>query len=161
MLFDLIIKATYNLIVIPFNTREESGGNNFEYIYTQLEIGEPPRKTDSLINFKDSFFYFSDMDSLNIDLYYSYNSSISSSFNLLSSINISNFKNIISEEIYFYTDINCTNKSRYNISKILYPDLNINQSLFNIIGMQISNANKTFNLIKERKNNYRKFSTYI
>ena len=146
-LFDLIIKATYNLIVIPFNTREESGGNNFEYIYTQLEIGEPPRKTDSLINFKDSFFYFSDMDSLNIDLYYSYNSSISSSFNLLSSINISNFKNIISEEIYFYTDINCTNKSRYNISKILYPDLNINQSLFNIIGMQISNANKTFNLI--------------
>jgi len=31
-LFDLIIKATYNLIVIPFNTREESGGNNFEYI---------------------------------------------------------------------------------------------------------------------------------
>ena len=146
-LFNLIIKIIRNLIVIPFDIREIKGADNNEFIYTQIEIGDPPRKIDSLINFQDSLFYFWNISSSYIDLNSSYNPSNSSSFNIISNINNSHFKNIISEDIYFYTDINCTNKSKYKISKILFPELIINQSLFNIIGMQINNTNKTYNLI--------------
>jgi hypothetical protein len=146
-LFNLIIKIIRNLIVIPFDIREIKGADNNEFIYTQIEIGDPPRKIDSLINFQDSLFYFWNISSSYIDLNSSYNPSNSSSFNIISNINNSHFKNIISEDIYFYTDINCTNKSKYKISKILFPELIINQSLFNIIGMQVNNTNKTYNLI--------------
>ena len=146
-LFNLIIKIIRNLIVIPFDIREIKGADNNIFIYTQIEIGDPPRKIDSLINFQDSLFYFWNISSSYIDLNSSYNPSNSSSFNIISNINNSHFKNIISEDIYFYTDINCTNKSKYKISKILFPELIINQSLFNIIGMQINNTNKTYNLI--------------
>ena len=146
-LFNLIIKIIRNLIVIPFDIREIKGAGNNEFIYTQIEIGDPPRKIDSLINFQDSLFYFWNISSSYIDLNSSYNPSNSSSFNIISNINNSHFKNIISEDIYFYTDINCTNKSKYKISKILFPELIINQSLFNIIGMQVNNTNKTYNLI--------------
>ena len=135
------------MIVIPFDIREIKGADNNEFIYTQIEIGDPPRKIDSLINFQDSLFYFWNISSSYIDLNSSYNPSNSSSFNIISNINNSHFKNIISEDIYFYTDINCTNKSKYKISKILFPELIINQSLFNIIGMQVNNTNKTYNLI--------------
>ena len=145
-LFNLIIKIIRNLIVIPFDIREIKGADNNEFIYTQIEIGDPPRKIDSLINFQDSLFYFWNISSSYIDLNSSYNPSNSSSFNIISNINNSHFKNIISEDIYFYTDINRTNKSKYKISKILFPELIINQSLFNIIGMQV-NTNKTYNLI--------------
>jgi len=48
----------------------------------------------------------------NINLNSSYNSSLSSSFTILSATNISNFKNIISEKIYFYTEINCENENK-------------------------------------------------
>ena len=146
-LFNLIIKIIRNLIVIPFDIREIKGADNNEFIYTQIEIGDPPRKIDSLINFQDSLFYFWNISSSYIDLNSSYNPSNSSSFNIISNINNSHFKNIISEDIYFYIDINCTNKSKYKISKILFPELIINQSLFNIIGMQVNNTNKTYNLI--------------
>ena len=146
-LFNLIIKIIRNLIVIPFDIREIKGADNNEFIYTQIEIGDPPRKIDSLINFQDSLFYFWNISSSYIDLNSSYNPSNSSSFNIISNINNSHFKNIISEDIYFYTDINCTNKSKYKISKILFPELIINQSLFNIIGMQVNSTNKTYNLI--------------
>ena len=146
-LFNLIIKIIRNLIVIPFDIREIKGADNNEFIYTQIEIGDPPRKIDSLINFQDSLFYFWNISSSYIDLNSSYNPSNSSSFNIISNINNSHFKNIISEDIYFYTDINRTNKSKYKISKILFPELIINQSLFNIIGMQVNSTNKTYNLI--------------
>ena len=115
-----------------------------------MEIGDPPKKTDSLITFQDSYFHISNITNSNINLNSSYNSSLSSSFKILSTVDITNFKNIISEKIYFYTDINCQNenKKQYDISPILYPEININESLYNVIGLQINNdMNKSFNLI--------------
>ena len=149
-LFILIIQTKCNLIVIPFINKEISGEDNHHYIYTQMEIGDPPKKTDSLITFQDSYFHISNITNSNINLNSSYNLSLSSSFKILSTVDITNFKNIISEKIYFYTDINCQNenKKQYDISPILYPEININESLFNIIGLQIhNNMNKSFNLI--------------
>ena len=149
-LFILIIKTNSNLIVIPFFNKEISGEDNSQYIYTQIEIGDPPQKIDSLINFQESYFHITNITNSSINLNSSYNSSLSSSFKILSATNISNFKNIISEKIYFYTDINCENenKKRFNISPILYPEININENLFNIIGLQISNnMDKSFNII--------------
>ena len=149
-LFILIIQTNSNLIVIPFINKEISGEDNHQYIYTQIEIGDPPQKIDSLLNFQESYFHISNITNSNINLNSSYNSSLSSSFKILSTTNISNFNNIISEKIYFYTEINCENenKKKYNISPILYPEININESLFNIIGLQTSNnIDKSFNII--------------
>ena len=42
-LFILKIKTNSNLIVIPFINKEISGEDNHQYIYTQIEIGDPPQ----------------------------------------------------------------------------------------------------------------------
>ena len=114
-LFILIIQTNSNLIVIPFINKEISGEDNHQYIYTQIEIGDPPQKIDSLLNFQESYFHISNITNSNINLNSSYNSSLSSSFTILSATNISNFKNIISEKIFFYTDINCENENKKKI----------------------------------------------
>ena len=154
----LIIETNCKTIVIPFNIIELPGEEKQSYIYTNIEIGTPPQKIDSIINFQNSLFYFSNISPLNISFNSTYNYSESSSFEIISDINISSseYKNIISEQIYFYTDINCQNKSKYNISPILYPDIHSNESLFITIDLQINNnsMNKSFNIInilKERK----------
>ena len=105
-LFILIIQTICNLVVIPFINKEIPGDDNDQYIYTQIEIGDPPKKIDSIINFQDSYFYISNITNYNINLNSSYNSSLTSSFNIISNSNISGFNKIISEKIYFYNDIN-------------------------------------------------------
>ena len=154
----LIIETNCKTIVIPFNIIELPGEEKQSYIYTNIEIGTPPQKIDSIINFQNSLFYFSNISLLNISFNSTYNYLESSSFEIISDINISSldYKNIISEQVYFYTDINCQNKNKYNISPILYPDIHSNKSLFITIDLQINNnsMNKSFNIInilKERK----------
>ena len=154
-LFILIIQTNCNLIVIPFINKEIPGEDNDRFIYTKIEMGDPPRNIDSIINFQESLFYISNITNLNIHLNSSYNSSLSSSFKIISNTTISGFNKIIDEDIYFFKDINYENgnKNKYNISSILYNDINHNESLFNIIGMQIgSNITKPFNVINILKN---------
>ena len=124
----LIIETNCKTIVIPFNIIELPGEEKQSYIYTNIEIGTPPQKIDSIINFQNSLFYFSNISPLNISFNSTYNYSESSSFEIISDINTSSseYKNIISEQVYFYTDINCQNKNKYNISPILYPDIHNN-----------------------------------
>lgn len=152
LIFILTIETNCNLIVIPFNIKEIPSNDNQNFIYTNIEIGTPPIKIDSIINFQNSLFYSSNKNYLNISLDKTYNFSQSNSFKIISNTNISlssiEFKNIISEQIYFYTDINCQNKINYTIYPILSPEININESLFLVIDLQVNNGmNKTYNII--------------
>ena len=149
----LISEINSHLIVLPFIIKDIPQKENHHFIYTNIEIGEPPRKIDSIINFSNSLFYFSSTNFLNknINLTTAYDSSLSNTFKLLWGINMTSLPseliNIISEVFYFYTDINCESKHKYILSNILYPDINNKESLFPIIDLQINSSNKPFNFI--------------
>ena len=148
-IFSFLLSINCNIIVIPFSIKDIPKKQNQQYIYTSIEIGEPPKKIDSIINFSNSFFYFSNEPSINLTN--SYNSSNSNTFNVISNINISSIptdiKNLISEQFYFCIDINCVNKKKYILSPILFPNININEKIFPKIDLQINSANKSFNFI--------------
>ena len=149
-IFSFLLNIKCNLIVIPFIIKDIPKKQNQQYIYSSIEVGEPPNKINSIINFSNSLFYFGNEPTINLTTN-SYISSNSNSFNLISSIKDSSFpydlKNIISEKLYFCTDIDCNNKNSYILSPILYPDININEKIFPIIDLQITNENKSFNFI--------------
>ena len=148
-IFSFLLSINCNIIVIPFSIKDIPKKQNQQYIYTSIEIGEPQKKIDSIINFSNSFFYFSNEPSINLTN--SYNSSNSNTFNVISNINISSIptdiKNLISEQFYFCIYINCVNKKKYILSPILYPNININEKIFPKIDLQINSANKSFNFI--------------
>ena len=97
-IFSFLLSINCNIIIIPFSIKDIPKKKNQQYIYTSIEIGDPPKKIDSLINFSNSLFYFSNEPSINLTNFY--NSSNSNTFNLISNINISSLptdiKNFIS-----------------------------------------------------------------
>ena len=163
LLFNLLIKETKSgLIVIPFNIKDISIKENKQFIYTSLEIGDPPKKIDSIIDFENSLFYMLNSENLEINLNNFYIPSKSSSFELISkniSLNNDLVKSLITEKILFCTDLNCEGKNNFDSIPILFPSIDLNESFFAMIDLQTNNKNKTYNIInilKSKKiiNNY-------
>ena len=163
LLFNLLIKETKSgLIVIPFNIKDISIKENKQFIYTSLEIGDPPKKIDSIIDFENSLFYMLNSENLEINLNNFYIPSKSSSFEIISkniSLNNDLVKSLITEKILFCTDLNCEGKNNFDSIPILFPSIDLNESFFAMIDLQTNNKNKTYNIInilKSKKiiNNY-------
>ena len=163
LLFNLLIKETKSgLIVIPFNIKDISIKENKQFIYTSLEIGDPPKKIDSIIDFENSLFYMLNSENLEINLNNFYIPSKSSSFEIISkniSLNNDLVKSLITEKILFCTDLICEGKNNFDSISILFPSIDLNESFFAMIDLQTNNKNKTYNIInilKSKKiiNNY-------
>ena len=65
-IFSFLLSINCNIIIIPLSIKDIPKKKNQQYIYTSIEIGDPPKKIDSLINFSNSLFYFSNETSIKI-----------------------------------------------------------------------------------------------
>ena len=115
-----------NIIVFPFQIKSKSKKNindeNEYYIYTNFEMGDPPQKINCEINF-DINDYFITYSPLNVQP--SYNDSLSKSFvksstNRITSSHFSGgFWGL--ENFYFYTDLECKNKQKFESLNAVFP----------------------------------------
>lgn len=115
-----------NIIVLPFEIKSMPKQNlddvNEYYIYSTIEMGEPSQKINCEINF-DISDYFMTYTPKNVEP--TFNSSLSKTFVQTSKnrISSSSFKGGFwaSENFYFYTDLNCQNKEKFESVNVVYP----------------------------------------
>lgn len=149
MKFDLIViiiilitKLSTSLIFLPFRIEKNLDGHIFSYnINANIEIGSPPQKIDCSISFEIADYYLKYKSN---DTNYVFNKSLSNSFIKVSASNISTSEYskgfLGSDNLYFYTDIECKNKTLFESFPIILPS-DENQLLILNIGLQILNEN--------------------
>ena len=115
-----------NIIVLPFKIeqkrKENTDDENEYFIYTNLEIGEPPQKINCELNIDISDFFIT-YNPLNVQP--TYNNSLSKSFIKTSNnkISSSGFDDgyWALENFYCYTDLNYQNKIKIESLSIVFP----------------------------------------
>jgi len=112
-----------NIIVLPFQIKTNSKNDEKDYfIYTYFEMGEPPQKINCEINLDISDFF---MTYSPINVQPSYNNTLSKSFvkNSGDTISSSRFNGgyWALENFYFYTDLECKNKQKFESLSIVCP----------------------------------------
>ena len=143
----IIYQIKCNLVIIPFIIKEIPGESIQKYIYTSFEMGYPEQKIDSIIDFQNSKYFM--IYNYSITRNSTFNISLSKTFSKISndiSITESNTSYLASDDFYFYSDINCQNKKKYESLPILFPN-GKKTSLSPIIGLQIEKENKSLNFI--------------
>ena len=143
----LQMQTKCELIVFPIIIKDIPGEKNEKYIYTSFEMGFPRQKVDAEISFQNSSFYISQENISFTNI--TFNILKSETFSIISSnisITESNDTYQASDNFYFYTDIKCKKKKKFESIPILCP-FGKNSSLSPIIGLQIENKNKLNNLI--------------
>ena len=126
ILIILNIIPIINIIVLPFEIKSKPKQNlddvNEYYIYSTIDMGEPSQKINCEINF-DISDYFMTYTPKNVEA--TFNSSLSKTFTQTSitRISSSSFKSGFwaSENFYFYTDLNCKNKEKFESVNVVYP----------------------------------------
>lgn len=116
-----------NIIVLPFEIKSKPKQNlddvNEYYIYSTFDMGEPSQKINCELNF-DISDYFMTYTPNNVEP--TFNSSLSKTFVHTSRnrISSSKFKRGFwaSENFYFYTDLECKNKEKFEEVNVVYPD---------------------------------------
>ena len=116
-----------NIIVLPFEIKSKPKQNlddvNEYYIYSTFDMGEPSQKINCELNF-DISDYFMTYTPNNVEP--TFNSSLSKTFVHTSRnrISSSKFKRGFwaSENFYFYTDLECKNKEKFEAVNVVYPD---------------------------------------
>ena len=116
-----------NIIVLPFEIKSKPKQNlddvNEYYIYSTIDMGEPSQKINCELNF-DISDYFMTYTPNNVEP--TFNSSLSKTFVHTSRnrISSSKFKRGFwaSENFYFYTDLECKNKEKFEAVNVVYPD---------------------------------------
>jgi len=113
--------------VLPFEIKSKPKQNlddvNEYYIYSTFDMGEPSQKINCELNF-DISDYFMTYTPNNVEP--TFNSSLSKTFVHTSRnrISSSKFKRGFwaSENFYFYTDLECKNKEKFEEVNVVYPD---------------------------------------
>ena len=153
------ISSIFNYIVLPFEVKtklkKDIDDPDEYYLYTKLNIGEPNQIVDCELNFEISDYYMTNYPSTILP---KYNISLSKTFEKTN-------KNIIfsskftggycaQETIYFFDDINCENKKKFEHFNILIPS--ITNQLYGLeIGLQSRHSNNRYYMcfINELKTN--------
>jgi hypothetical protein len=164
ILIILNIIPIINIIVLPFEIKSKPKQNlddvNEYYIYSTIDMGEPSQKINCEINF-DISDYFMTYTPKNVEP--TFNLSLSKTFVQTSQnrISSSSFRGGFwaSDNFYFYTDLNCKNKEKFESVNVVYPPKE-NRLTACEIGLQSSHSfGKYQNIIhilksKQITNNY-------
>ena len=126
ILIILNIIPIINIIVLPFEIKTKPKQNLDDvkeyYIYSTIDMGEPSQKINCEINF-DISDYFMTYTPKNVEP--TFNSSLSKTFVQTSKnrISSSSFRGGFwaSDNFYFYTDLNCKNKEKFESVNVVYP----------------------------------------
>ena len=126
ILIILNIFPIINIIVLPFEIKTKPKQNLDDvkeyYIYSTIDMGEPSQKINCEINF-DISDYFMTYTPKNVEP--TFNSSLSKTFVQTSKnrISSSSFRGGFwaSDNFYFYTDLNCKNKEKFESVNVVYP----------------------------------------
>ena len=115
-----------NIIVLPFEIKtkqkKSQTDENEYYIFTKIEIGDPPQLLNCEINF-DINDYFMTYSPVNVEP--TFNASLSNSLVKPSKNKIysSLFTGFFAyENFYFYTDLKCKKKELFESLRIIFPD---------------------------------------
>ena len=154
-----------NIIVLPIAVKKKSKQDIDDpdeyYLTTNLNIGEPIQELECEINFEISDYYLDNYPSYVIP---KYNISSSNSIEKTPIRNIASSKftggNLIYETFYFYNDINCENKKKYEHIKIALPG--IDNKLYGCeIGFQTRHSNQNSISFINELQSYKIVNNYI
>ena len=120
------INQIINIIVLPFEIRTKPKKNiedeNEYYIYSNIDMGEPSQNVNCEINFDISDYF---MTYYPINVQPTFNSSLSKTFakTSVNRISSSSFSggSWASDNFYFYTDLECKNKQKFESVNVVFP----------------------------------------